>query len=327
MPALGHNGYLAMVKEVTWGTDPGAGYTAQSVMSESLDVKQGFAFEKPIQGTRTTPLLKVPLGITAGGTINFDADVEGILGLCLKGILASEATVDNGVGNGGNHTFTPLNGVSPSFSVLVNRDTTGIATNIWDHVGGTVDKLDLSAADGGLLKAVATMSFQKGTNGATGISPSYTTQNPLVYHTGTMSIAGSSSPTVNVKSFKVSINSGNHNKRGLLGSKYIQQQQPGLFSVTGEVDAYFDSMALVNDYLNATDVSIELLLTGTAVGSSTRKLDLLIPVAQFTEGVPKNSGAANEIMLKLPFTAWLSGAGSPNTLIQALLVNSQRTAY
>ena len=327
MPALGHNGYLAMVKESVWGTDPGSGYTSQSIMSESLDVKQGFAFEKPIQGTRTAPLLKVPLGITSGGTINFDADVEGILGMCLKGILSSEATVDNGAGNGGNHTFTPSNTVPPSYSVLVNRDSSGIATNIWDHVGGTVDKLDLSAADGGLLKAVATLSFQKGTNGATGISPSYTTQNPLVYHTGTMSVNGSSSPTVNVKSFKLSIASGNHNKRGMLGSKYIQQQQPGLFSVTGEVDAYFDSMTLVNDYLNATDVSIELLLTGTTLGSSTRKLDLLIPVAQFTEGVPKNSGAANEIMLKLPFTAWLSGAGSPNALIQALLVNSQRTAY
>jgi hypothetical protein len=327
MPALGHNGYLAMVKEVTWGTDPGSGYTSQSIMSEGMDFKQAFLFEKPIQGTRSAPLLKVPGAITAGGAINFDADVEGILGLCLKGILSAEATVDNGAGNGGNHTFTPSNTVPPSFSVLVNRDSSTMATNIWDNVGCTVDKLDLSAADGGLLKAVATLSAKTQTASATGISPSYTTQNPLVYHTGTMSIAGSSSPTVNVKSFKLSINSGNHNKRPQLGSKTIQQQQPGLFSVTGEVDAYFDSMTLVNDYINATDVSIELLLTGTAVGSSTRKLDLLIPVAQFTEGIPKNSGAANEIMLKLPFTAWLSGAGSPNALIQALLVNSQRTAY
>lgn len=322
--AFGHNGYFAMVKEGTWGVDPGSGYTAQSIMSEALDKKQAYTFEKPVQGTRNAPLLKVPMGIVAGGPINFDADVEGILGLVLKGLLSAEAFTDNGSGNGGTHVFTPSNSVPPSFSCLVNRDTKPSANNIWDFVGGMVDKLTLSAQTGGLLKAAATMSFKDGTTAAAGITPSFTTQNPLVYHAGTMSVGGSA---VNVKSFKLDIDSGLHKDRPALGTKFTQQQMPGLFNISGELEAYFDNMTLLNDYLNGTDASIELALTGTALGTSTRGLDLLLPVTQFTGDVPKISGAANEIMLKLPFQAWLSGAGSPNALIQATLVNSLRSAY
>jgi hypothetical protein len=32
-------------------------------------------------------------------------------------------------------------------------------------------------------------------------------------------------------------------------------------------------------------------------------------------------------MLKMPFTAWQSGAGSPNHIVQVALLNSQRTVY
>lgn len=322
--AFGHNGYFAMVKEVTWGTDPASGYTSQSIMSENMDVKQAYEFTKPIVASRFAPPNKITMGITSGGSVNFDGDVEGILGLCLKGILSAETLTDNGSGNGGLHVFIPENAVPPSFSCLINRDVAPSASNIWDYVGGTVDKLSLSAAADSLLKVVAQMSFKTGTSAAAGITPSYTTQNPLVYHTGSISIAGSS---VNVKSFKLDIDSGNHNKRPAMATKYTLQQQPGLFNVTGEIEAYFDSLSQVNAYLNATDVAIILELDGTAVGTSTRKLILTIPCAQFTSGVPQNSGAANELMLKLPFQAWLSGSGSPNVLVQASLLNSKRTVY
>ena len=327
MPALGHNGSLQAVKEVTWGINPGSGYTAQAIQSETFDQKQSYIFTKPVQGTRSAPLQKIPGGILAGGAINFDADVEGILGLLLKNILSSETCVDNGAGNGGTHTFTPANALPPSLSVLINRDNTGMSTNVWQAVGAKVGKLSLSASEGGLLKAVATLSAKSFTASATASAPTYTTQNPLVYHTGALTLAGATNPTVNIKSFKLDISSGLHDKRGQIGSKYIQEQQPGLFGVTGELEAYFDSMSQVNAYLNATDVTCELNLTGSALGSSTRGLDILMPVVQLTGSTTPISGAGNELMQKLPFTAWLSGAGSPNALIQAILTNSQRTAY
>jgi len=327
MPALGHNGSLQMVKEVTWGTDPGSGYTGQPVTGETLETKQAYLWGTPVQGTREVTAQKVLAGVTASGGISFDADVEGILGMCLKGILIGETYATNGLGNGGTHTFAPTSEPTavPSFSILVNRDNViGAAGNVWDYVGSTVDKLSLSASEGQLLKASATFSSKSGAPSATAVTPTYATQMPLVYRNGTFTVGGVATA---LKSFKLDIDSGNYNKRGQLGSQYIQQQQPGALKVTGSLSAYFDNMTLLTDYLNGTDAILSMAFTGAALGTSTRGLTILIPVAQFTGKTPNIKGAASEIMLDLPFTAWLSGSGSPNHLIQATLINSQQSAY
>lgn len=323
--ALGHQGYLSCVKEVTWGIDPGSGYTSQMITQESLKTKVNYLMGKPIANTREITQQKVPGGISAGGAINFDVDVEGLLGQALKGILPSETYTTLGAGNGGSHIFVPTTDATliPSYSFLVSRDA-NVATNVWDFVGSTFDQLSFTGTEGQVLKATATVSCKNGTSGATGVTPTYTTQMPLVYHTGTFTVSGVSVP---LKSAKVDIKSGNFNKRGFLGSRYIQRQLAGGIEVSGEIEAYFTDQSLVNDYLNGTDAIISLEFDGTALGTSTRKLILLIPVAQFTGETPNVASATAEIMLKLPFTAWLSGAGSPNHLIQATLINSQQAAY
>ena len=320
--AMGHQGYLSMVKEVTWGTDPGAGYTSQKVNQEALKTKVNYLFEKPISNTRQITTQKVAGGISAGGTISFDADVEGILGMILKSLLSSETYLSLGSGNGGSHIFLPGNDL-PSYSLLVSRDS-AVTGNVWSYKGGVFDALSLSAAEGQLLKAQATLVSKDGTSGATGITPSYTTEEPLVYHSGTFKVAGT---TVPMKSFKVDIKSGNFSKRGQLGSRYIQQQLAGGMEVTGEIEAYFQDLTLVNDYINGTDASIEATFTGSVIGTTTRKVDILIPIAQFTGETPSIPSAAQEVMLKLPFTAWLPGTGSPNDLVQVTLFNSLQAAY
>ncbi len=324
MPGLGHNGYLVAVPEVTWGTDPGTGYTAQAIVKEKLETKVATLFGKPITGSREGFGQKVPGGITAGGTFDFDVDVEGLLGMMLFGILPTDTYTSNGSGNGGTHVFTPTNAVPPSRSFLLNRDTAVDAGNIWDFVGGTVDQLSFSAAEGQVLKCTPTLSFKTGTSGATGITPSFTSQQPLVYHTGTIDVGGN---PVNLKSFKLDIKSGNFTKRGALGTQYIQQQQAGYMEVSGSLTAYFDALTLIALYTGQTDTSLSLEFTGSAIGTYTRSLTLLCPVIQFTGETPSLPGAADEIMLTLPFTAWLSGAGTPNHIIQATLVNSKQAAY
>jgi hypothetical protein len=134
-----------------------------------------------------------------------------------------------------------------------------------------------------------------------------------------------------MKSIKVNIKSGNYNKRGLMGSQLIQQQQPGLMAVTGSAQVYFDSMTQLTALLAGTDTSLEFIFTGAPIGTGTapdnRTLDLLIPVAQITGKTPENKSASSEIMLDLAFTAWVSGAGVPNHLVQATLINSVQAAY
>lgn len=324
MPALSHLGSVQLVKEVTWGTNPASGYTAQAVTSESIEVKIAYEFVKAIQASRVLKR-KVALGRRTAGTIAWEADVEGILGLCLKSVLPSEATVDNGSGNGGLHTFTPGNTLI-SLSALINRDTTPSGTNIWAAVGGMVKKLTLQAQEGATLKGSADMVFQDMTASAGASTPSYTTENPLVYHTGTFTVDGSATGAI-IKSFKIDIAGSLKDNRGKIGSNLIQQQQAGLYAVSGEVEVYFDDMTVINKYLNGADAAIVLQLTGSAVGTSTRRLTITVPTAQFTGETPKMPGAEQEIMLKMPFTAYQSSAGSPDALISIALLNSQRTAY
>lgn len=322
MPALGHLGSLQAVKESTWGTNPASGYTAQAITNESLDVKIDYQTIKAIRASRV-PRRKVALARRAGGSVTWEADVEGILGQMLLGVLPSEATVDNGSGNGGVHTFTPGNTV-PSFSFLIDRDTTPSATNIWAFTGSKVTKLSLEAQEGATLKAVADLSCKDGAASATASSPSFTTENPLIYHTGTFTVDGSA---VAIKGFKLDLVGNLKDNRGKIGTNLIQEQQAGLYAVSGEIEAYFDDMTLVNKYLSGADAKIILDLTGSAVGTATRGLTITIPTLQFQGETPKMSGPENETMLKLPFFAYQSGSGTPDALISIALTNSKRTAY
>ncbi len=205
---------------------------------------------------------------------------------------------------------------------MLGRDTTPSSTNVWSYTGGRVRKLSFEATEGALLKTTADISFQKGVASATGQSPSYSTENPLVYHQGVLTVDASA---VAVKSFKLDIDTGLIDKRGKLGSAYQQQQQPGVFKVTGEIEAYFDSMTLVNKFLAGADSALVLTFTGSAVGSSTRSLIFTLPYVQFMGESPNITGPEGEIMLKLPFTAYQPVSGTD--LITVALTNSKRTDY
>lgn len=322
MPALNHKGTAAIVKEGTWGTDPGSGYEYIAFQSEAIKNEQDFIFVHTVRGSRNGPSRKVLAGKRAGGTLTFEANVEEGIGLLLYSTLGAQVTVDNGSGNGGLHTFTPSSSIPVGLSMLIDRDVTPSSTNIWSYVGGRVRKLSLEAAEGQLLKVSADLSFKAGTASATAGTPAYSTENPLVYHQGVLTVDGT---PVAVKSFKLDIDTGLIDKRGQLGSAYQQQQQPGVFKVTGEIEAYFDNMTLVNKFIAGADSALVLTFTGSAVGTSTRALTITLPYAQFMGESPNISGPEGEIMLKLPFTAYQPAPGTE--LITAALLNSKRTDY
>ncbi len=326
MPGLGHRGYLALAGETAWanGIPNALSWQYMQIVNETLKSHVIKNFPEGIRQARDLSRRMVPMGITADGALTWDVDVEDCLGILLKNTLPNETTTDNGAGNGGLHVFVPGDALLPAgLTSIVNRDTTADATNIWQYFGGRVKKLSFSAADGGLLKGTADLDFQKGTPGASGLTPSYTTQNPLVYHQGTITVAGAS---VNVKDFKVDIDTGLLVHRGILGSRFSNQQQPMVYKVSGEITAYFDNMNMVNDFLNAVDVQITLNFLSTALGTSTRRLQFDLPTVQFT-GDPPTLAGMGEIMLKMPFTAYRSGNGAPDNLIAVSLLNSKRTAY
>lgn len=322
MPALNHKGSFGLVKEATWGVDPGSGYEFTPFQSESMKVMQDFIFVKAVRGSRQGSSRKVAGARTAGGAYTFETNVEEHIGLLLYSALGGQATVDHGAGNGGTHTFTPSETIPAGLSALINRDETPDADNVWSYTGGRVRKLSLEAAEGQLLKVTADISFQNGAPGATPVSPTYSTENPLVYHAGTFTV---DTVAVAIKGFKLDIDTGLLDKRGKLGTDTIQQQQPGIFSITGEIEAYFDNMDLVTKYLNGADSALVLHFDGTPIGMSQRELTITIPVAQFTGEVPNISGPDGEIMLKLPFTAYQPAPGTD--IMNVTVTNSKRTDY
>jgi hypothetical protein len=325
MPGLGHRGWLRLATETAWanGVANALGVQYLPFKTESLRNTPAYVFPPHIRAERNERR-KVQTSVKAGGSLAWDVDVEDVIGILLKNILPTEDFTNLGSGNGGRHIFTPGDDtLPPGLVARINRDVTADANNIWEYVGGRVRKLDFSASEGGLLEATADLSFKSGAQGAGNATPSYTTQNPLVYHQGAITVAGQS---VAVKSFKLSIDAGLLDGRGQLGSQFIQQQQPGMYKISGEIDTYFDSLDQVNQFLDAVDVDITLDFLGTALGTSTRQLKFQLPTVQFTGEAPTIANP-QEIMLKLPFTAYRSGNGGLDEAIAVTLLNSVQQTY
>jgi hypothetical protein len=155
-------------------------------------------------------------------------------------------------------------------------------------------------------------------------SPSYTTQTPLVYHSGTFKI---DTVAAICKGFDLEISAGSYDNRGQIGSRLIIEQKPGVYSVKGTMDLYIESMAERDKFIANTITAVELGLTGAVVGTTTRRLKISLPTVFYQGETQKVSGIGDELMLKVPFEAIKTGGGAPDQLISVLLANSKRTVY
>lgn len=316
MPALGHKGYLALAKESTFGTPVIVSMEFLEALTESIQDKFDKIFPAPFNGRM---LRRVVTGKkTVDGSISFNPEPEFGIGLLLKSLLPTETYTTNGTGNGGTHIFTPATALIAGLTAQVGRDI-----DVVTYTGGQVKKMTFSASEGALLSATADLSFKDATHGATAQTPTFTTQAPLVYHTGTLTLDGTA---VNVKSMSVNIDAGLLDGRGKLTSNTIQAQQAGRYSVTGELEMYWDDMTQYSKFLNGTIAALSAEFTGSAIGTSTRSLKIVVPRLAFTGDSP-TIGGPGEMMLKMPFTGILDGSGTPNELVQVTLVNSKQLAY
>jgi hypothetical protein len=187
-----------------------------------------------------------------------------------------------------------------------------------------VKQLQFSAAVDEVLKGTADLSFQNGVSGISAVAPVYTTQNPLVYHTGTVTIDGLAVP---LKSFSITVAGGLYTERKKIGSNLIQQQQPGMYSVSGEMEFYLDDLTQVAKFIVGNSAAIALDLTGALIGTTQRRLKFEIPTAFYLGETPTMQGPEQEIMLKVPFEAVKLGSGAPNELVRISLFNSRRSVY
>jgi len=317
MPGLGHLAYLAAAKEVTWGTKVVTGMDFLEFLSETIAET---IEEKIVQGINAGRVRtkRVQGAKTVAGDFTWEVNAEDVIGDILLGVLPTEVFVDDGVNNGGQHTFTPGNTIPPGLTIQVGRDQA-----VRDYEGGRLSSLVLTVAAGELLSATASMTFQDGTAGSPQ-TPTYDTQNPLVYHTGVIQIDGAAAE---ISSFSITIATGFKVDRRLLGTNLIIQQQPGMYEVTGSFEMAFDNMAEIDKFINGTKSRLAIDLTGAAIGITTRRLRIVVPEVYYNGETPKVSGADAEIRITLPFVAIKTGGGSPDQLVEIKLDNSKRAAY
>ncbi|KKN69402.1 hypothetical protein LCGC14_0441290 [marine sediment metagenome] len=316
-PGLGHLAYLAVVKESVWGTKVVAGMDFLEFLNETLDetveekivqgINKGRVRTKRVQGAKTI-----------AGDINWEVNVEDVIGDIIKGILPTEVFVDDGGGNGGQHTFTPGNVPTIGLTVQVGRDTA-----VRDFFGGKVGALVLNAASGELLQATASMVFKNADSGSDQ-AVTYSTQKPLVYHTGVIQIDG---VAFEISEFALTIAAGLKQDRRILGSNLIIEPQPGMYEVSGTFQIAFDDEVQINKFLNGTASKLSIDLTGPSIGTTVRRLRLVVPEAFFNGETPKVGGADEETRITIPFMAIKTGSGTPDELVELKLDNSRQSVY
>lgn len=317
MPAQGHASYIAVKKEAVWATKVIAGMSFLEFLNETVAVTQE---EKIVQGinksrVRTKRLLGAKL---AGGDVSWELNAEDATGDFLKALLPTETFTDDGVGNGGQHAFVVEGGTVPP-GLTYQKDIDG---NTFDYYGGRVLSMNFAAALGEIVQATTSLSFKDREAGIEQ-SPVYTTQNPLIYHTGTIEIDGSDIALTN---FQVAIDAGMKADRRRLGQRTILQQQPGSVGVTGQFATYFDDQTLIDKFLSGAAAKLMLDFTGELIGTTLRRVRFTIPTVYLNGEDPKIPGM-DEVMLTFPFVAIRDGTGTPDNVIQVELFNSIRTAY
>jgi hypothetical protein len=317
MPAQGHASYIALAKEATWATKVVAGMSFMEFLNETIAVAQE---EKIVQGiNRSRVRTKRLLGAkTVAGDITWEVNAEDGIGLILKGLLPAEAFIDDGVGNGGQHAFTVEGGTIPP-GLTYQKEIDG---NTFDYYGGRVSSANFQAQAGEILNGTASLTFKDRETGTPQV-PVYTTQKPLIYHTGTLSIDGSDR---DVQNFQVAIDGGMKADRRRLGQRTILQQQPGSVGVTGQIVTYYDNDLLIDKFLDGSAASLIFDFTGELIGSTLRRLRFTIPTVYLNGEDPKVPGM-DEVMLTIPFVGIRDGSGTPDNVIKVELFNSVRAAY
>lgn len=111
---------------------------------------------------------------------------------------------------------------------------------------------------------------------------------------------------------KISLNiQNNMRKREVLGSLYVDSFGQGQCTVTGSMEAYFPSAALLQAVLDHDQAA----LTFTIGATSGKKLTVSIPKAQLTNGGTVAGGKDDDIMVNLEFEGVYDSSSGSNIVI------------
>ncbi len=90
----------------------------------------------------------------------------------------------------------------------------------------------------------------------------------------------------------------------VLGQNFAAEIFLGRANITGTVTAYFDSVTMVNDFLNETEVALSVLMTTTSATNSPF-ISFFFPRVKFSDAAINLQGEGGQT-ISMPFQALLA---------------------
>jgi len=313
----GHNGWVGVGRETTWGTR-----VAPTV------------FERPIEESMKLNQSKMPLASlgTVGqyrnvssrrfvdGGFKFYSGFNGMLGVLLNDAIGDASSAQVDASSAYDHTITPDSALPVGLSVQVSRDAGNIST-AYDYEGCQIESLTLRQSNEAPLEVEVAFQGEEETKQSEA-SESFATLYQADYSMLTVNV---NSVAQNIKEFELTISNSLATDRGNLGSRL----RPGLGrgsgnrEITGSMLIEFDDVTEYDLFRDLTEIPI--VATWAAPANSIESgyaYNLAITMSQcYLEGPPdigmKDNGP---LMLPVDFRAFATTAD--NDEISVVLRNT-----
>ena len=303
---------LSLVEETVWATTPTSpSFTNLRFTGETLAPAKTTVRSNEIRPDRNVTD-EIQTGRMVSGDLNFELSYETFDDLFRSALF-------------GNFTGSPANtlknGIAPTaFTAERTLALPGGTSEYHRFVGLMANTMSLNITAGQIVTGSFGMMGRFGGRGSTALSGStYATANQnqvlnAAANFASLTVAGSS-PTPRIRSLTLSATN-NLRNQDEVGDLDLAGLAPGRFELSGTMEAYFESGALFQSFLDHDDLSLSFII-GTTTPNRYR---ITVPTLVLT-GNPGANATGNDadVMLTLSFTALLDRLTSPR-LDAALMI-------
>src|SRR5258708_24926795 len=303
---------ISFKKETTWGVAVTPDKSIAVRPTGGIDIKEDIQMIPAIKGQLQKYRDAIKGKVSYGGEFTMDLFADYVGNFLLSAIGTDTPATHSGETIVYDHIFTESN---PKLSYTIEQAQ---GENVRSFAGAIVSDFKISGKVGEMIQFVPTF-MAKGQASATQITGAFTTVPAFNHSQVAVKIGGTT--ISEVENFELEYKNGLEMIYALGNLEPSYATISGGSEVTGKLDLYLDSttIAELNNYVNKTTRSIEIIITGNAIGSAANYvLDITIPLAVYKTAVTKITDAHN--LLSIEFEG-LYDTGGTNKLIAATLTN------
>lgn len=278
---------IAVVAETTYGTTPSTPtLKVLRARGSSLRADKTVVTSEEIRADRNVAD-EILVGMGASGGIDFELSY-GTLDDLLSGALCADWA-----------TNVLKNGVTPKFFTVEETIEAGVTDTYSRFTGMMVDRFSMDLTSRAIVKGSVSFKGKQQSLATSAISgATYTAANTKAIQAAPGGIASLNVASLSprVRSLSLEINN-NLRERPVIDSLYSEQLGLGQCSVTGEIEMYFESNAVLQAVLDHGSGALSF-----TVGSVTNeKYTFLIPKIIFGNGAMGERNNTSDVMVRVPY--------------------------